>query len=170
MGATAAPFVSDTQLTEADFQRLAARPGFDLFRARKIGFVAATRATAQQFVETRWNGCESSNTAEPGDWIATNLSAARQPLRDGDGNLNTYVIRADKFPALYEPLGTNSELGPVFKARASVRALRLPAGFDILAPWGERQTAPSGLLILNGDEVYGIATEPFEQTYEVVSD
>ena len=45
-------------------------------------------------------------------------------------------------------------------------ALSLPGGFDIVAPWGERQTGASGYLLLNGDEVYGISRDAFEATYE----
>ncbi len=41
-------------------------------------------------------------------------------------------------------------------------ALPLPGGFDILAPWGERQTGASGYLLLNGDEVYGSSHEAFD--------
>jgi hypothetical protein len=47
-----------------------------------------------------------------------------------------------------------------------VDAIRLPGGFDIAAPWGERQRVPSGYLILNGSEVYGSNAEAFRATYE----
>jgi hypothetical protein len=160
--------VCDHKLTAAEFATLASQRGHAPVQAQKIGFVAARQAAERQPVETRWNGRETTNTVEPGDWIVTNLAGDRRPLRDGDGNLNTYVILADKVPTLYEPIGTNSELGPVFKARATVQAVPLPAGFDIVAPWGERQTGDSGYLILNGDEVYGVAAEPFDQTYEIL--
>jgi hypothetical protein len=163
-------FVSDGKLTPEDFRALAAGRGQGVVRARKIGYVAAVQAETQGPVETRWNGKETVNTAQVGDWIATNLSADRQPLRDSDGNLNTYVIRADRFADLYEKLGATSALGDVYKAKATVTALALSGGFDILAPWGERQTGDSGYLILNGDEVYGIAAAAFEATYEVLSD
>jgi hypothetical protein len=49
-----------------------------------------------------------------------------------------------------------------------VDAIRLPGGFDIAAPWGERQQAPSGYLILSGGEVYGNNAETFAATYEPV--
>jgi hypothetical protein len=44
----------------------------------------------------------------------------------------------------------------------------MPAGFDIMAPWGERQVGEQGYLILNGGEVYGNNTDTFEATYELV--
>ncbi len=117
-------------------------------------------------VETRWNGKETTNTARPGDFIVTNLSPQRQPLRDREGHMNVYVIAADKFPALYEPTSETSEHGAIYRAKGVVSALPLPGGFDILAPWGERQTGASGYLLLNGDEVYGSSRDAFEATYE----
>ena len=162
--------VSNHQLTPQDFENLAAARAPGRMRARKIGFVAAVAASARLQVETHWNGRETTNTAEPGDWIVTSLTAARQPLRDRDGRLNSYVIAAAKFAELYEPTGETGELGPVFKARSVVEVLPLSKGFDIVAPWGERQTAPAGYLILNGDEVYGNNAETFEATHEVLPD
>ena len=41
-------------------------------------------------------------------------------------------------------------------------------GFDIAAPWGERQTTAVGYLLCNGPEVYGSSRNAFEGTYEVV--
>lgn len=165
------PFVSDHRLTPQELHALAARSGRKPIRARKIGYVAARASTAREVVETRWNGRETSNTAEVGDWIATNLTPDRQPLRDRDGNLNTYVIKAARFPQLYEPAGSSDgETGAIYKAKAVVTALSMPGGFDIVAPWGERQTGASGYLILNGDEVYGIAGDAFGVTYEVLAD
>jgi len=162
--------VSNHPLTSQDFEVLAAARAAVPVRARKIGFVAAVQASARQQVDTHWNGRETTNVAEPGDWIATNLTVARQPLRDRDGRLNRYVIAAARFAELYEPTGETGELGSVFKARAVVAVLPLAKGFDIVAPWGERQTAPCGYLICNGDEVYGNNAETFEATYEVLPD
>ena len=39
---------------------------------------------------------------------------------------------------------------------------------EAVAPWGERQTAPDGYLILSGRQVYGNHAETFAATYEVV--
>jgi hypothetical protein len=161
-------FTADRPLTPADFDRLAAKLSVTPTRARKIGFVAAAQTTAVGHIDTQWNGKETTNVATPGDWIATNLSPQLAPLRDRDGNLNTYVIPAVRFPDLYQPTGTRNMLGEVYKAKSVVLALRLPAGFDIVAPWGERQQAASGYLLLNGDEVYGNNAETFESTYELL--
>jgi hypothetical protein len=119
-------------------------------------------------VETRWNGKETTNTAKPGDYIVTNLTPQRQPLHDAAGELNIYVISAARFPELYEATGETSKLGPVYSAKGVVSALPLPGGFDIMAPWGERQTGADGYLLMNGEEVYGAGTDAFEKTYEVV--
>jgi hypothetical protein len=169
-GRAGARLEADAVLTLADFARIAEEVGAPVVRARKIGYVAARQASQPEDVETRWNGKESVDTARAGDWIVTSLSPQQKVLRDRDGHVNTYVIRAEGFPGLYEPTGEQSELGAVHRARGVVDAIRLPGGFDILAPWGERQTAPSGYLLCNGAEVYGNHAETFAATYMVVDE
>lgn len=159
---------ADAALTPADFQRIAHQLGVRPIRARKIGYIAAVRATKSQVVETRWNGKETNNTARPGDWIVTNLSPQQDVLRDCDGNTNRYVIAAERFGSLYEPAQGASPFGDTYRARAEVEALLLPGGFDIVAPWGERQTAPAGYLLFNGADVYGNNEETFLKTYNVL--
>lgn len=163
-------FTSDRKLTRYDFEQVAERLRAEPLRARKIGFAAARQAMALERVETHWNGKETANTAQPGDWVVTNLSPDRVPLRDSGGNLNTYVVSASRFSDLYEPTGTAIDLGPAYRSKAVVLAVWLPDGIDIVAPWGERQQFASGYLLLNGDEVYGNQTETFEVTYEALRD
>lgn len=161
--------VSDAKLTPADFDKIAEQLGVTSIRARKTGFVAAEKARGGEVVETRWNGKETSNTARKGDWIVTSISARGETLRDREGHENRYVILADRFAELYEPAakegGGRSDL---YLAKGTVTTIRLDGGFDIVAPWGERQVAPAGYLILNGDEVYGNNAETFRATYTPV--
>jgi len=157
---------------EADFDRLAAdlaRLGCARFRARKVAFVAARQSTTLERIETRFNGKETENTAEAGDWIVTNLDAGRTVLRDAEGAANTYVIRQDTFAGLYDPDTGGTEFGNVYKAKGVVDAVWVAGGFDILAPWGERQVAPAGYIVRNGSDVYGIHGEAFDKTYERVA-
>jgi hypothetical protein len=160
--------IAQHQLTAADFYRIAAEIGALPFSARKIGFIAARKALKAERIETRWNAMESQDVAAVGDYVVTNLLRDRLPLRDGEGNLNSYVIRADRFIELYEPVEGTSLLGPIHQARGKVEAFLIVGGFEILAPWGETQRADAGYLILNGTEVYGNAQETFEATYDRV--
>ncbi len=164
-----ARLVSDEGLQPSDFRAIAAQLGQSPARARKTGYVAARQARQRETVATRWNGKETTNTAEPGDWIVTNLSPKQEPLRDRGGSLNTYVIVAGKLLELYEPTEGRNEHGAIYRAKGAVEALHLPGGFDIIAPWGERQQAPDGYLLLNGEEVYGNNVETFTGTYETVA-
>lgn len=159
---------ADARLTPADFAAIAEELGRKPARARKVGHVAARKAAKRETVETRWNGKETTNTARPGDFIVTNLSPRGEPLRDAAGELNTYVITAARFPDLYEATGEDGPLGPVYRAKGVVSALPLPGGFDIVAPWGERQTGADGYLLMNGEEVYGAGTKAFEESYELI--
>ncbi len=158
---------SDT-LTVKDFRPAAAAAGQAIVKARKIGVVAARKAEREEPVVTHWNGEETTNTARPGDWVVTSLGSDRSVLRDRDGNANTYVIRADKFPTLYDQTSGSNEFGQFFKAKGVVEAFFLSGGFDIAAPWGQRQMSDAGYLLLNGEEVYGNNKETFETTYEVI--
>ena len=109
-----------------------------------------------------------AETAQPGDWIVTNLSPHGRVLRDSNGNENTYVIKAENFAKLYEPAAGTNEFGQLFKAKAMIEAIFLSGGFDVLAPWGQKQTAAAGYLVLNDGEVYGNNSETFEATHEVL--
>ena len=166
--ADGARLVADAVLTPDQFDAIAKKLGTPPIRARKSGFVAARKAAKSEVVETRADGRETTNTARAGDFIVTNLSPERTPVRDRDGHLNVYVIEAARFPELYEPAGAESAEGPIYRAKGVVSAIPLPGGFDIAAPWGERQTAASGYLLYNGQEVYGSSKDAFEKTYEVV--
>lgn len=161
-------FVSQRVPTRADFERLATDLGTEPVRARKRGLICARRARAPRRVVTRWNGTETVNDAQTGDYLATNLAPDGKPLRDRDRNLNTYVIRSDRFPELYEATGQRVRWGAIYRAKNVVQAIKLDNGFDIVAPWGERQCADTGYLLLNGDEVYGNHAETFAATYEVL--
>ncbi len=161
--------VADAMLDEADFRAIARSLDVKPARARKTTPIAARQATTNERIETRWNGSETINTARPGDWIATTLTADGQVLRDGGGHTNQYVVSAADFPRLYTPVdgGGGDEFGRLYAARGMVEALHLSDGFDIVAPWGGRQAAPDGYLILSGGQVYGNNAETFAATYEV---
>jgi hypothetical protein len=160
--------VAPSRLAEAEFRKVADQIGRKAFKARKLGLVAARKAVEAETIETRWDGKETRNTARPGDWIVTNLSPKRKVLLDSNGNENTYVVEGDTFPGLYEPAGGQNKFGQIFKAKNTVDAVYLSGGFDILAPWGEKQTAREGYLLLNGKDVYGNNAKTFDATYEVI--
>jgi Patatin-like phospholipase len=163
-----ARLIARRQLTPADFRAVSVKLGKLPLKARRTGLVAARQATASEKVETHWNGKESQDTAAPGDWIVTNLSAQGQVMRDKAGFTNMYVIRADKFASLYDRHAGETEGGAIYKAKGEVQALYFSGGFDLVAPWGERQQAPQGYLLLNGNEVYGNNRETFAASYQIV--
>jgi hypothetical protein len=161
-------FQSDDRLSPRDFRRLAATLSVKPSRARKTGLVAAREAKKRERVETLWNGKETVNVAKPGDRIVTALGPGLEPLADRKGNLNRYVVKRATFRKLYGATGERSAHGRVFRSKAIVEALYFPRGFDIVAPWGERQRAARGYLLLNGADVYGNHADTFEATYEVL--
>lgn len=157
--------IAAAELDAGDFDAVAQQLRVAPKPARKTGFVAAIAADSARRVETHWDGKETSATAAAGDYIVTNMSADRKVLRDAGGATNRYVIRSDRFPELYEPAGGETEFGPIYRARGQVEVLYLAGGFDILAPWGQRQVAPAGYLIKNGADIYGNNAGTFAATY-----
>ena len=157
---------SDDILTPADFDAIAKEISAHPLTAEKVGLIAAHRAEIAERIDTRSEGHETTNVAQPGDWIATNLGTNARPVVDSKGQLNTYVIPAGKFGSLYEATDIASDLGPVFKAKGRVTAYELPGSFDIVAPWKERQKGQRGYLVRNGDEVYCIEKTVFHSTYD----
>jgi hypothetical protein len=162
--------ISDAAIREDEFWALVGQADGNHFRARKSAPIAARRVSQPEVLTTIWNGAETLNRAETGDWIATTLGSDGTALRDRSGNVNEYVIKAERFQQLYAEAAGQSVAGSLFEARGEVVAIYFAGGFDIVAPWGERQEAASGYLLLNGGEVYGNAKETFEMTYTPVSD
>jgi hypothetical protein len=143
-------FTSSEVLTPGDFEALAKDLSVEPLLTQKVGFVAARRAKNEEEIDTLSDGYETTNKANAGDWIVTNMTPHGKPVRDPKGRLNTYVIRAD------ESAGKTSELGELFSAKGMVMTIELPGSFDIMAPWKERQKAKAGCLVRNGNEIYGI--------------
>ena len=161
--------VASEALTEQDFHEIAAELNQPIVKARKIGFIAARQVEHEETVVTVWNGRETTNVAEPGDWVVATLSPDRRVLRDGGGNANVHIVKAGRLPVLYEVSRGNNEFGQLFAPKAAVSAVFLSGGFDIAAPWGQRQISVGpGYLLLNGDEVYGNQKETFEATYQMI--
>jgi hypothetical protein len=161
---------SEAVLQEADFRAIARSLAEPVIRARKTGLISARRARTYETIETHWNGIETTNTARPGDWIVTNLTAKGRVLRDREGHVNAYVISGKRFPELYAPAQSRAQFGATYRAKSVVSAIRLRGGFDIKAPWGERQRARAGYLLLSGKDVYGCNAATFAATYEVITD
>ena len=56
------------------------------------GLSVSPRNTSTK-IETHWIVKETEGIAEPGDWIATNMTPERTLLQDKSGLLNTYGIK-----------------------------------------------------------------------------
>jgi predicted acylesterase/phospholipase RssA len=154
-------------LTASDFDALAKELSVVPLDAQKFGFVAARRAERPERVETHSEGHETTNIANVGDWIITNMTPHGEALRDSAGRLDTYVIKGDDFERLYVPVHRQSEFGALYGAKGAVSAIELPGSFDILGPWNERQKGKAGYLIRNGDQIYGIEKSVFHRTYDI---
>ncbi len=162
---------ADAQLTAADFHAIAKQVGhFDT--RRKIGFVSAMVAGEPTQVVTYRGGKETENIAQPGDYIATNLLPDLEPQINQAGQLDQYVIRANRFFELYQTYqGKRNGYGEIFKAKSVVKAIYFSNGAAIAPPWGGRQICREECyLFLNGSEVYLCDSESCDKTYEIVAE
>lgn len=160
--------VATAKLTPADFAAIAAALGKAPMRARKTALISARQAGTRREVVTDWKGELTRNVAEAGDWIATSLTADGKVMRDKDGKENSYVILQARFGELYERAAGETEFGLNFQSKSIVEALHFTGGLDIVAPWGERQTAADAYLLSNGQDVYGNERTTFDATYKLV--
>ena len=93
---------------------------------------------------TMINGVEETrNRAEPGDHIVTGSQGER------------YIIKAAKFASLYEQDPSNPD---AYISKNVVKAIRLSENTELTAPWGEKQRALAGGVVvqslLNHNDIY----------------
>lgn len=107
--------------------------------------------TEQEVVTVLAGKPETKNVAKPGDYIVTGSLGER------------YVIAGNRFDRLYEPdPGRPGE----FRSKGTVQAVLLTEPVTFKAPWGEQQRIDAGgVLVKNGDDIYGIAEAAFAETY-----
>lgn len=95
---------------------------------------------------------ETKNVAGKGDMIAKNPGGEE------------YIIRAQKFPKLYELLPDGT-----YKAKGVVKAIQTDKDVVFMSPWGEEMKILSGGYlvesVLDGNR-YGIEEEAFKNTYK----
>jgi hypothetical protein len=94
---------------------------------------------------------ETKNLAKPGDYIVTGPAGER------------YVIAGNRFDRLYE---ADPARPGEFRSKGTVLAVLLTEPVTFKAPWGEQQRIDAGgVLVKNGDDIYGIAESVFAETY-----
>lgn len=101
---------------------------------------------------------ETSNTANPGDFIVTGIRGER------------YVLTPEKFHAKYE---RDPDAAGRFRSKRNVvRAIAFDHAVKWEAPWGQTQWAAPGARMIEASpgssDIYLIDGEIFEQTYEAV--
>lgn len=109
-------------------------------------------AKAEQEVVTVIAGKpETRNMAKPGDYVVTGALGER------------YVIAGNRFDRLYEPDPSRSG---EFRSKGTVLVVLLTEPVTFKAPWGEQQRIDAGgVMVKNGDDIYGIAEAAFAETY-----
>jgi hypothetical protein len=143
-------------------------------RYQKNAKVLARPARVGEKIETiTSDGLETSNTAQAGDVIITNLTEASEQ----------YIMPAEKFEKRYHLLEQKGAQSAVYQAIGKIiaikltptllQSLELTREFHFQAPWGESMIAKQGdylaLPIPALNEVYRIAQKEFKETYKPIN-
>lgn len=156
---------------EAIAEELGVKPGF----AVKLGDkpVAAMNivdvVTPVTTINTQDGTVQSEKIAQPGDAIMTRLNKDGSPKFGETGELDQWVVDAEKLEKLYNSLGEENEYGLVVGGNNEVYYVELPEGGIIEAPWGGPQEISNGVLqySLTTGEVYLNEADSFESTFDV---
>jgi len=143
--------------------KLRRRGDFDFSKAdiyRKTATLRKSQvkvAKKRQDVVTTLKGIEETrNVARIGDRIVTGLAGER------------YVIKARDFDKLYELAGRPA----LYRSKSRVRALKLLENTEIVAPWGEKQRALKGGVVVQRvgrpADVYLIEKRAFAKSYVAI--
>ncbi len=168
---------TDRKLTKQDFDQIAEQAGVVPGLAKKLGDkpVAAMQivdvTTPVVTINTEDGSVQAEKTAKPGDAIMTRLNKDASPKFGNTGELDQWVVDADKLEKLYNKLGQSSEFGDTVGGNNEVLFVELPKGGEIVAPWGGTQQIADGVLqySLTTDEVYLNETDGF-RTFAVERD
>ncbi len=163
------------KLTREDFDAVAEELGVTPGFAVKMGDkpVAAMNvvdvATPIVTINTQDGSVQAEKMARPGDAIMTRLNKDGTPKIGETGELDQWVVDADKLEQLYNPLGEENEHGQVVGGNNEVLYIELPAGGEIEAPWGGSQEISEGVLqfSVTTGEVYLNEGDAFEATFDV---
>ncbi len=140
---------------------------------QKSGDVQATLAKGGEIIRTiTSSGLETSNTANKGDFIVTNLKTKAK---------ESYILSPDKFQNRYKKIKTISRGTGIYSPKGKVRAISISTSlaktmkwkdqFYIQASWGENQYVEKGDYLvcpLSNDEIYRIGKKEFKSTYKVL--
>lgn len=150
------------KLTRDNFDQLARDLGVVPGLAQKLGDkpVAAMQIvdvnTPVTTINTKDGSVQATKMAKPGDAIMTRLNKDGTPKYGSTGELDQWVVDADKLDKLYNKLGQKSDFGAVVGGNNEVLFIELPKGGEIVAPWGGTQKTSDGVLqfSLTTNEVY----------------
>ena len=117
---------------------------------------AAEAQGGEHIVTVTGDGRETDNTANPGDYIVTNPTQAREQ----------YIVSRDTFLARHEPVDEGR-----WRPTGRIRALRVTADepFSLQARWGSDMPVKPGDYVATPlpakDEVYRVAAAEFAEVY-----
>jgi hypothetical protein len=165
------------KLTKDDFDQIATEMGILPGLAKKLGDkpVAAMQIvdvnTPVVTINTQDGTVQAEKMAKPGDAIMTRLNKDGSPKFGNTGELDQWVVDADKLGKLYNKLGQTSPYGDIVGGNNEVLFVPLPKGGEIVAPWGGSQQISEGFLqySLTTNEVYLNETDGFK-TFAVERD
>ena len=124
----------------------------------KFTQIKARPANPGEVIETiTSDGKETQNTAQPGDYVVSNLG----------GSGEEYILTADKLSKRYKEVGNG-----IYQAIGECRGFEYNGPETVfIASWGEQMILKPGDMIVTPlpqqNEVYRIARKEFQSTYKL---
>lgn len=132
---------------------------------KKFGLVQAVIASGGEYIET-WtaDGLETTNYANPGDFIVKNLQTEWQEM---------YIVPSDVFLSRYK-LFYLTDVGAIYLPTGLVLAVIYHGkNRKFIAPWERWMELKTGDFLVSSypscDGIYRIASKEFYETYEFFS-
>lgn len=131
--------------------------------------VRIAEGTEEIVVWTKDGNKETVEHPEKGDMIVTKGNADGTPALDGYGHNNTWCMRPDAFKAFYDADHPDSATGMYCARPVERRFIQIDRNIEFDAPWGETQRIRAGgfLNISDPNDIYGVARDEFNETYDV---
>lgn len=143
--------------------------------AMKTNGVVARKSFPNEVVTvyTENGNVEAEQVCEEGSWVVTRADKDGKAVVDDYGHVNSWKMSDEEFRSNYDVESMDVK-GYVRANRDPQTLMQVDKNIAIMKPWGENgkmipQTLDAGgyLNISNNDDIYCIAKNEFDETYEV---
>ena len=146
-------------------------------RAEKDACVLARPAVQGEIIPvfTKNGYLEAVERGVSGNIVVTRCDLSARPIVDSFGHVNTWQMSAETFEEMYDSAGMRPEDGLTRPKGGVQQFIQADDDVAIMVPWGEDGALipetidrDSWLNITDDEDIYGVATEEFRETYHII--